>query len=142
MCAESLRVTNNIAAIKDIAVFIEQLSEKWTLPIKASFSINLILEELISNIIFYGYQDKLIHYIDISITRNETKNSLLITIEDDASEFNLLDVEDKNVLKKTLEEREIGGLGIHFVKKMMDDVSYKRIGNKNRVQLTKKLSND
>ena len=89
---------------------------------------NLVLEELLSNIIFYGYDDHDEHMIYVSLQHKETK--LDITIEDDGIPFNPLEQEEID-LTTSLEDTEVGGLGIHFVKTLTTDITYKREGNKN-----------
>jgi anti-sigma regulatory factor (Ser/Thr protein kinase) len=59
-------------------------------------------------------------------------------MEDDGKPFNLLDKEAGELIGKPLEELQIGGLGIHFVKEMMDEVHYSRENNRNMVTLIKK----
>ncbi|MBN2982764.1 ATP-binding protein [Cohnella algarum] len=61
-----------------------------------------------------------------------------IVLEDDAIPFNPLEAGAPD-LEPSLEERAVGGLGIHFVKKLMDDVSYERTSSGNRLVLVKKV---
>ena len=63
---------------------------------------------------------------------------LSVVVSDDAPEFNLLEHADDSRVDKPLEERKIGGLGIHFVKTVMDTVDYARRDGKNVVTLTKR----
>jgi len=98
--------------------------------------VNLALDDLINNIISYGYKDNDVHMIDISFKRLE--NELIIIIEDDAMPFNPFEGE-KNNIDLSIEEREIGGLGIHLVKNLMDSCQYQRKANKNMVVLTIQL---
>ena len=64
---------------------------------------------------------------------------ITMCIEDDAKEFNPLNIPEPDHLDKPLEHRRIGGLGIHFVKKIMDKIEYKRNNNKNILILTKNI---
>ena len=98
--------------------------------------VNLALDDLINNIISYGYKDTDVHMIDIAFKRLE--NELIIIIEDDAMPFNPFEGE-KDDTDLSIEEREIGGLGIHLVKNLMDSCQYQRKANKNMVVLTIQL---
>jgi len=132
----SITLKNKISEIVLLDSFLEKLSEKWEAVAKYTFNINLALEEAITNIINYAYKDNNEHLInlDFSLENSELK----ITITDDGIEFNPLLKEDPNT-ELSLEERKIGGLGIFFVKKIMDNIDYERINNKNILTLIKKV---
>jgi anti-sigma regulatory factor (Ser/Thr protein kinase) len=66
-------------------------------------------------------------------------DTLRIRLEDDGMEFNPLLSDEPEDLDKPVEDRKIGGLGIHFVKKLMDNVDYHRYENKNILTLIKKI---
>jgi anti-sigma regulatory factor (Ser/Thr protein kinase) len=120
-----------------LAGWLEMLGEEWQLPSKVVFNLNLVLEELVTNIIFYGYRDDESHQIQIDFgLENEV---IEVIIGDDGIEFNpfLLDAPDD--LNKPIEERKIGGLGIHFVKQLMDKYDYQRNNNRNKIILVKHL---
>jgi anti-sigma regulatory factor (Ser/Thr protein kinase) len=98
--------------------------------------INLVLEELFTNIVFYAFEDHEHHAITVEFNLLDP-HLLELRLEDDGKPFNLLEKQMEDVFNQPLEEREIGGLGIHFVKKMMKSVVYERSGNNNVVVLTK-----
>jgi anti-sigma regulatory factor (Ser/Thr protein kinase) len=99
-------------------------------------NLNLALEELITNTIFYGIQDDQPHTISVKFSL--TENALNIEIRDDGIEFNPLQLPDPD-LEIAAEERQIGGLGIYLVKQVMDRFEYSREEPYNIVTLTKKL---
>ncbi len=137
MNQKQIIITNTLSELDHLADWLEMLGEEWQLPSKAVFNLNLVLEELVTNIIFYGYRDKESHQIQIDFWLE--KEMIKITIEDDGKEFDpfLLDTPDD--LDKPIEERKIGGLGIHFVKKLMDKYEYQRNNNRNKIILVKHL---
>ena len=99
-------------------------------------NLNLVLEELVTNIIFYGYVDTNEHKIIIDLSRD---NSIFrMQIEDDAKEFNPLLMAEPNI-ENSIEDRKIGGLGIFFVRKIMDTMTYERVDNKNILTMTKTI---
>ena len=59
-------------------------------------------------------------------------------MEDDGKPFNLLEKDTEEAINKPLAERKIGGLGIHFVRQLVDEIRYERSGGKNIVSLTRK----
>jgi anti-sigma regulatory factor (Ser/Thr protein kinase) len=106
------------------------------LPDKIRHALDLALDEVLNNIINYGYDDKNKH--DIKIEINVSKYHIILKIEDDGQRFNPLEVPGADT-KSSLEERPIGGLGIHLVRNMMDDVHYKYENNINCITMKKTL---
>jgi anti-sigma regulatory factor (Ser/Thr protein kinase) len=117
------------AAIEDFA-----LEADW--PLDLVFKVNLALEEVVINVMNYGHDDGL-HEIDIILTADE--ESLTIEIVDDGRPFDPLTDAPKPDVNADLEDRNIGGLGIHLVRKMMDDVRYRREEGKNHLTLVTSL---
>lgn len=105
-------------------------------PLDLVFKVNLALEELVLNVMNYGHDDGL-HEIDIKLVSEE--NSLTIEIVDDGRPFDPLNDAPIPDVNAELEDRTIGGLGIHFVRKMMDDVRYRREEGKNHLTLVTSL---
>ena len=132
-------VKNDLSQLSLIVEKLEEISNYWNLGDDVLFNINLAIEEIFTNIVFYAYDDKEEHEIVFRISRQN--NRVIIDVEDDGKEFNPLDNPEPEHIDKPLEEREIGGLGIHFVKTIMNDVRYKRDGNKNILTLTIKTNN-
>ena len=82
----------------------------------------------------YGYDDEDVHKIDIEIELRSER--FIIIIGDDGIPFNPFKKDPPDTML-TVEERLIGGLGIHLVKKLMDECEYKRQTNKNIITLIK-----
>jgi serine/threonine-protein kinase RsbW len=101
---------------------------------KTSATVKMALDELISNVIFYGYLDSGQHKIQVGF--GYESNILTIKIEDDGQPFDPTQLETPD-LDSSAEDRKIGGLGIHIVRNMMDEFSYARIDNKNVITLKK-----
>ena len=131
-----LSIENKIENLNKLAEFIENFGEEHELSPKNIFELNLILDELITNIISYAYEDDSDHIIELDI--NKEKDELKIQLIDDGKEFNPLEKEEVK-LDEDLDERKIGGLGIHIVKEKTDEIKYKRESNKNILMLKKKL---
>jgi serine/threonine-protein kinase RsbW len=97
--------------------------------------LNLALEEILANIISYGYSDNREHEIRVNLSVEPGK--VRVDVEDDGQPFNPLEAPEADTTKP-LEERTIGGLGIHLVRKLMDGLEYKRQGEKNLLTIKKK----
>jgi len=135
----SFHVTNKMNCFKRFQPMVEDFGALHDLPMKVVFHLTLVLDELITNIINYGYADFDEHPIDVSITYENP--IITIQIEDDSEPFNILDAPEPE-LDKPLEERDrqIGGMGVHLVKNMVKRIDYKRKDNKNILTLTKDIS--
>ena len=96
-----------------------------------------VFDELLTNIISYAYEDDREHNIGIKVELSA--DQLKVSMVDDGIPFNPLGVETPNTALP-LEEREIGGLGIHLVRKMMDKVSYRRRIDKNVITVVEFLN--
>jgi anti-sigma regulatory factor (Ser/Thr protein kinase) len=131
----SIHFKNDVSEIEKLHSVVELFSKANNLPDKMKININLVLEELISNIIFYGYEDHEEHlvYVDFSLR----DGVLSIVIEDDGMAFNPLNAPKVDV-DAYLDDRPIGGLGIHFVKTLTESVAYARREEKNILSIKMK----
>lgn len=107
-----------------------------TFPPARAFAIPLSLEEMITNAIKYGYADRGAHCIDVELTLGS--DHALLEISDDGQAFDPFDIPAPDT-SLPMEERPIGGLGIHLVKNMMDHCEYTREEGRNIVRLTKRF---
>jgi len=115
----------------------ESFGDEKDIPLPIIHKICIVIDELLSNIISYAYQDKKEHIVEINIKLNEER--LEIKITDDGFPFNPLAMLPPDT-KLGLEERELGGLGIHLVKNIMDEYQYTRLKGENIIVLVKSKS--
>ena len=125
-----ITINNDIAQIGQLAERVLAFGRENDLPEELVWELRLVLEEIVTNIISYGYDDQADHVIKVRIINSE--QDVTLTVRDDARPFNLLEhpVPD---LEIPLEDRPVGGLGIHMVRQIMDEVDYQRAGGRNRV---------
>lgn len=134
MKKKHISLKNQLAEIETLVCVIEEFGETNDLPTRAMFDMNLVLEEIITNTISYGYGDELEHYIIVDIY---WENKVIkLTVSDDGKPFNPLELAEPDLLIP-LEEREEGGLGIHFVKQIMDEVTYQWEDGRNVLTMSK-----
>ena len=115
-------------------------------PIKTQNQINIAVDEIFSNIARYAYHPEtgdLIVRIEMIGDAGEGHEGFIfpaikIEFEDKGTAYNPLIEKDPDIEKPT-EEREVGGLGIFLVKKLMDSVEYKRIDDKNVLIIRKRI---
>jgi anti-sigma regulatory factor (Ser/Thr protein kinase) len=131
-----LQIRNDIDELTRVAMFLEDLSEEWGLGMPLAFSLNLVLEEALTNVISYGFDDDSEHTIEVRLKKSGALLSVVIV--DDGHEYDPTLKADPDITLAA-EERPIGGLGIFLIKKIMDTVEYQRKQNKNILILTKKI---
>ncbi len=124
--------------IRDICEYISECAKNLGLSPKDTHKVELAVEEVVVNIIKYSKSEESDNVIKITVIGDSEK--LQIKIEDNGIPFNPLDYGEP-ALNTSILERQIGGLGIFLVKKMVDNVEYKRIGNKNVLTLVKFIKN-
>jgi anti-sigma regulatory factor (Ser/Thr protein kinase) len=96
--------------------------------------LNVALDEVLSNVVKYGYVDDRVHSIWIRLT--VSKSAIEAQIEDDGVPFDPLSFPSPD-LDVSSAERKVGGLGIHFVRTLMSEVTYSRVAGRNRLVLVK-----
>ena len=131
---KELIVAASVENLNQVISFINTELERHRCPLELQDKIDLAVEEVFVNIANYAYTP-VSGNVAISIAACE---DAVIRFEDTGMFFNPLEHPDLN-LDKPLMEREIGGLGIFFVKKTMDKIDYRRIDNKNVLIMTKNL---
>jgi serine/threonine-protein kinase RsbW len=125
---------SRLSELNTLCRHLEDCGSVMELPQKCLFEINLGLDELFTNIIAYGFEDDSEHQIKFSLAKDE--ETLVVQVEDDGKPFNPLEAAGPAV-SDDLDSINIGGLGIHLVKKMMDAIDYQRVKGKNRLILKK-----
>ena len=124
------------AELAKIEPFTAEFAAAAGLSDKDLFALQIVVEELVTNVVDYGGVPAGEHAARVNL---EAENgSLTIVITDRGAEYNPLLREDPDVTLPA-EERPIGGLGVHFCKKLTDAQSYARVDGENVLTLTKKL---
>ncbi|MEJ2164834.1 MAG: ATP-binding protein [Desulfobacterales bacterium] len=135
---EVLKLKNDMAELDKLHRFIEKLGRKLRLSKKYIVETNIALEEIVSNIIAYAYKRRSNEFIKISVTP-PVNGALVLRIEDSGRPFNPLRVAEPELVYD-LENCDIGGLGIHLVRKLMDEVSYDYRERKNVLEMKKAIT--
>lgn len=133
----SFKLRNRLQETEKLGRLLERFADDTGLSRKDMTRINLVIEELFTNIIKYGHGDGRLHWVDISMVLEN--GQITIRIEDDGIPFDPASREAPDT-RCPVEKRPIGGLGIHLCRGLMDDIAYERHGAKNIVTMKKKVT--
>lgn len=130
---EALKVQGKLDSLGKIREYVKSAAKEAGLEKKRSYNLCLAVDEIATNIITHGYNDNGLEgniYVETKID----EQSLTIYIEDTAIPFDpkKKEVVTQEDLQKSLEERPIGGLGIHLVQESVDKFIYEYKGDRNR----------
>ena len=116
---------------------LDRVGDLYHPPEQVLNDLRIAIDEILTNIVSYAYRDAAPHDIHV---RCELSGGLLkTTVEDDGVAYNPLNAAAPDV-SGTMATRRVGGLGVHFVKNLMNAVRYERVGGRNRLVLEQGLS--
>ena len=123
--------------LEKVTDFVNEQLEQCDCPLKAQTQIDIVIDELFSNIAHYAYNpDKGSATVCIEVT--EEPISVILTFIDSGVPYNPLCHDDPDITL-SVEERDIGGLGIFMVKKTMDEINYEYRDGKNILTVKKHI---
>ncbi len=127
-----LKIGSEVAELAHITAAIESLAEREEWPPDLVFKVNLVLEELTLNTMTHGSHKGL---GEIEIRVDSAAEALTIEIMDNGRPFDPLTDAPTPDVDGALGERSVGGLGIHLVREMMDEMRYRREEGRNCLTL-------
>ena len=135
----TLRMRNTIEELSRLAAWIEEQGETQSASPALLMSLNLALEEWVVNVISYAYADAAEHQIELRLWCRP--NEWQIEIEDDGRPFDPTAQAEADTTMP-IEHRQIGGLGIHFIRKTMDLFAYRREHDRNLITIVKRTTTE
>ena len=125
-----MAVTNKLSAIPRAAKRVEAFCREQNIPASIIRKFSLALDEALTNAISYAFTDDRHHRIEVDI---EHRNGFLTaTVSDDGEPFDPLSRPPPDV-HAPIADRDIGGLGIHLLRTLMDAAGYRRHGGRNHL---------
>ena len=133
----SLTLINDLKRVPRLNTFIDEACEANGFDMATTMQINLAIEEAVVNVMNYAYPAGTKG--DITIEAKANKTEMFFIISDTGTPF---DPTAKAEVDITLsaEDRSIGGLGIHLIRQIMDNINYERVDGHNILTLMKKLN--
>lgn len=132
---KEITVDATIDNVQTITDFVDERLEEMNCPVKAQMQIDIVIDELCSNVARYAYLDRT-GKVTVSVDTVDKPMKVWLTFTDEGVPYNPLAKEDPDITLSA-EERKLGGLGIYMVKKMMDEFRYEYKDGKNIVTVCK-----
>jgi len=134
----SIIIKNKLSEIGRVVGFFEKFQEFHNLAKDVVNAVQVALDEMISNIILYAYEGKEEHEIFIKVRMTDA--AVILQIRDDGKKFNpFSSTQTKADIQSSIEERPIGGLGVHLVTSLMDSCEYNYRDKQNCLIMKKNL---
>lgn len=130
------RLRNDLAETRQLGAWVEEFARQIQLSASVRQAFDLALVECVTNIISHSYENKSEHWVLIRF--QSALGEARVEVEDDGRAFNPLTVPGVDT-NAPLESRPIGGLGVHLIRRCMDDVQYRRDEGRNILTLIKRL---
>jgi serine/threonine-protein kinase RsbW len=130
-----IRIDNNLSEISRVADMVDGFAARHQFADAVIFALNVALDEILNNIISYGYEDTGHHEILVRIALG--RGNVEAIVEDDGKPFDPLAAPAPDLTGK---DRKPGGVGLHFVRNLMDEVTYTRRDGINHLRMMKRLA--
>ncbi len=134
---KEITIRNKVSELEHINRFIEEIGQELGLDMELQMNLNLVIEEMVANVIFYAYPEGTDASIDLVAESNGKE--LTFMLSDRGKEFDPTLKEDADPNVNPI-DRRIGGMGIYIVKNIMNEVSYQRLEGKNLLTMTKTIN--
>jgi anti-sigma regulatory factor (Ser/Thr protein kinase) len=141
--ADQLAVRGTLRDLEQIGTWVDDFSQRWSLPGSTAFAIQLCCEEVFSNIVRHGLKELAFADINeegVKLYLDHGDRAVILRIDDQAEAFDPLAV-DSPLHPQSVADASVGGLGIHLVRKFAQDVRYERRGQTNSLTMRFDLPN-
>jgi serine/threonine-protein kinase RsbW len=133
---KELKLKNQVGELERVNTFVAEICEELHLDAELQMNLNLVMEEMVSNVIFYAYPQGAT--ADIELLAESDGKELTFVLSDQGVAFDPTQKEDADVDVNPA-DRELGGMGIYIVKNIMNQVTYQRLKGKNLLTMKKSI---
>ena len=133
---KEIRIKNQVNELERVNQFVDEICEELGLGMELQMNLNLVIEDMVSNVIFYAYPQEKSE--EIELTAESDGKELTFVLSDKGMEFDPTKKEDADPNVNPM-DRDIGGMGIYIVKNIMNQVTYQRLEGKNLLTMKKEI---
>jgi anti-sigma regulatory factor (Ser/Thr protein kinase) len=134
----TLALANSRSEIARLTQAVDDFARQTRMTDEDRHNVQLILDELVINVIKYAFCDAQPHTIDVRLFLHG--HALTMVVSDDGREFDPTQAPPPD-LDRPIDERPIGGLGIHIVRTLSESITYQRAGGRNTITVVRTLTN-
>ena len=131
----AITFTNDLAELERLSGVVEEFGRAAGLSAPVIFDLQLAANEIVTNVILHGYDDEREHAIVVRLVANA--GEVTVEVEDDGRPFDPSSAPAPR-LDLSLEERPLGGLGVHLARRVTDAIEYRRQDGRNILRLRKR----
>lgn len=132
---QEITLEAKVENIERVTQFVDELLEANDCSMKAQMQIDIAIDELFSNIAYYAYKPNT-GMATVRVEFTDKPKTVSVSFTDEGIQYNPLERDDPDVTL-SVDERQIGGLGIYMVKKSMDGMDYRYEDGKNILTIKK-----
>jgi len=136
---ETVVIRNHLSELDRVDTTVEHFGERTGLPAEILSRLRIVCDEVLSNVIAHAFPDDGEH--DVEVRLEMVGRRLVVRVSDDGIPFDPLTVAPPD-LNAPLAQRQIGGLGIHLVRSLFDEVTYERRADRNVLTLASKVADE
>ncbi len=138
MATKTLIRAAEVGNLEEVIGFVEECADRCGLDAQRKFGLLVAIEEAFVNVCHYAYPDGA---GNVELACGCEGESFMVELADDGIAFDILSLPDPDTTAGIM-DREIGGLGVHFIRKLTDDVSYRREAGRNILRLVLRAHKD
>lgn len=128
-------------SLAEVAAAVERFCEAQDLPPRQSYALSLAFEELLTNVVNHGYAGRETAGETMRVELRREGERVLARIEDGGTAFDPTQAPAVDI-EEALDERRIGGLGVHLVRTLVDELAYRRQDGRNILTFSLSLAAD
>jgi anti-sigma regulatory factor (Ser/Thr protein kinase) len=132
-----LAIRNDVAELATVTETVDRIGAEAGMPFKAVMQLQVVLDEVLSNVIKYAWPEGGSHELRVRINVRDSTVEVLVT--DDGRPFDPM-VQPPPELLQPGRRPQPGGVGIHMIKQLVDGFEYARVDGYNQVTLSKRYS--
>ncbi|HEY2774995.1 MAG TPA: anti-sigma factor antagonist [Candidatus Binatia bacterium] len=136
---QTLRLASRLHELERISGEVDAFARRNGIPPRLAFDANLALDEVLTNIISYAYDDEAEH--EIVVTLRAERDRFVIEVEDDGRPFDPLATPAPD-LTMPADERPVGGLGLSLVRRLMPELQYQRRDQRNVLTMSRAVGTE
>jgi anti-sigma regulatory factor (Ser/Thr protein kinase) len=131
LTSDKIQCVAKVENLNQVTDFVEECADRFGLETKKKFGLLVAVEEAFVNICSYAYPDG---EGEAEVCCRADGEAFVLEIADKGSPFDVLSLPDPDTTLDIM-DREIGGLGVYFIRRLTDDVSYRRENGRNILRL-------